>query len=365
MRIAILGAGHGGCAAAADLALQGHRVSICTRSEPTLRPILDRGGIEVTGARAGFAKVEEATTDLARAVAGAELIMLVVPSVAHAAYARALAPLLRPEQAILLNPGHTGGALHFHHALRGAGFRGRLRLAETVTLTYICRLEGPARVAMYSPTRNLRFAALPGKHLEAMADLVRPLFPDIRPVGSVLETGLMNINAIFHPPGMLLNAGWIEQTGGGFLFYREGITPAVGRVVEAVDGERLEIVRALGLDDTPFVEFFHQAGLTTLEAARSGSVSRACRESEPNKTIRAPGSLDHRYVREDVGCGLVPMTAFARMVGRPTPTMDSLIHLASLIHGCDYAAEGLTLARMGLEGVAARNLADLLYEGPA
>ncbi len=62
---------------------------------------------------------------------------------------------------------------------------------------------------------------------------------------SVLETALSNLNAVFHPTGMIMNAGWIEHTGGNFLFYREGITEAVGRVTAAVDAERMAIARAL------------------------------------------------------------------------------------------------------------------------
>ncbi len=44
---------------------------------------------------------------------GADLVMLVVPSVAHEYYARALAPLIDGSVPIFINPGHTGGGLHF------------------------------------------------------------------------------------------------------------------------------------------------------------------------------------------------------------------------------------------------------------
>lgn len=44
-RIAILGAGNGGCAAAADLTLRGYQVRLFSRSDATLLPIIKRGGI--------------------------------------------------------------------------------------------------------------------------------------------------------------------------------------------------------------------------------------------------------------------------------------------------------------------------------
>jgi opine dehydrogenase len=300
---------------------------------------------------------------VAEAVAGADLVMLVVPSVAHEHYARALAPLLRPELPVFLNPGHTGGGLHFVHELRRAGYTAAVRTGETVTLTYICRMEGPATVGIYSYVRRLRFAAFPGRHADALYAQVHALYPEVVPASSVLETGLSNMNAVFHPPGMLMNAGWVEATGGGFLFYREGITEAVGRVVAAVDAERMAVAKALGVPARGFLETFHQAGLTTAEALASGSIARACRESEPNRTIRAPASLDHRYVHEDVGYGLVPFAAFGRLAGVPTPTIDAIVHLVSQATGIDYGRDGLTLDKMGLAGRSPGALAALLADG--
>ncbi len=359
--VAVLGAGHGGAAVAADLTLQGREVRLQSRRAERLAPL--RAGITLTGVRKGTAAPALVTTDLGAAVEGADLVVLVVPAVAHEDYARALAPLLRRDTIVMLNPGHTGGSLHFAAALRKAG--GRLpALCETVTLTYICRMEGPATVAVYRETGRLRFAALPATRTAELHERLRPLWPNLRPAASVLETGLMNINAVIHPPGMLLNAGWVEQTGGSFLFYREAITPAVARVIEAVDAERLAVARALGLGLPAFIDYFCEAGLTTEEARRSRSVYRAMQESGPNRTIRAPASLDHRYLNEDVGFGLVPMRELGALAGVSTPAIDSLITLASLAQGRDYRAEGLTLDRMGLAGASVDALRRRVTEGP-
>ncbi|RAI43170.1 hypothetical protein CH341_15675 [Rhodoplanes roseus] len=305
----------------------------------------------------GLVPIDVLTTDVAEAVRGADLIMLVVPSVAHETYAQALAPLLDGSQPIFVNPGHTGGGLHFVHELRRAGYRRPVRTCETVTLTYITRMEGPATVNIYSYTKRLRFATLPGRDCGELFALMKPLYPEIVAASSVLETALANINAVFHSPGMIMNAGWIQHTGGDFLFYREGITDAVGRVTAAVDAERMAIARALGVPAVSFLQLFYDAGLTTEGALKSGDISRACIESAPNQKIKSPGSLDHRYVHEDVGYGLVPMAALARVAGVPTPTMDALIQLAGLSLGIDYAKDGLTLDKLGLAG---QSVAELL-----
>jgi uncharacterized membrane protein len=228
--IAVLGAGHGGCAAAADLGKRGYSVRLHARNAERLAPLRVQGGIEARGIHQGLVPIDLLSTDVAEAVRGADLIMLVVPSVAHEHYARELAPLLDGNQPIFINPGHTGGGLHFRHELRKAGYRRPLRSCETVTLTYITRMEGPAVVNIYSYTKRLRFAALPAKEAASLLALVKPLYPEIVPASSVLETALSNMNAIFHPEGMIMNAGWIQHTGGNFLFYREGL----GRTGDAV-----------------------------------------------------------------------------------------------------------------------------------
>ncbi len=363
-KIAVLGAGNGGCAAAADLTLRGYEVRLYSRSQNTLQPILERRGIEMVEAgKNSFCRPHLLTTSIAEATAEADLIMIAAPSVAHEYFAHRLVPVLRDGQIIFLNPGHTGGSLHLAAALRKSGLKVKVRICETVTLTYICRLNGLARVEVYRRTTHLRCAAFPGKFTTELVGEIRKIYPNLLQAENVLETGLSNINAIMHPAGMIGNAGWIEKTAGEFYFYRDAITPSVARLISAVDRERLNIVRQLELNPTTFVEIFYQAGLTSDSARASGSVYQAIKESVPNQTIKSPASLKHRYLNEDVGYGLVPMAEIGRLVGVQTPVIDALITVASEINQIPYRSEGLTLEKMGLAGVKLKELKGLLYEG--
>jgi opine dehydrogenase len=361
--VAILGAGHGGFAAAADLTHRGYSVRLQARNPDRLTALRERGGIEVRGILQGHIPIALTTTEVSEAVKGADLIMLVVPSVAHEHYSRSLAPLIDGSQPIFLNPGHTGGGLHFLYELRKSGYRGSIKICETVSLTYVTRMEAPATVGIYSYIKQLGFGALPGKHTDEMYELIKPLYPDIRKATSVVETALSNMNAVFHPPGMIMNAGWIEHTGGDFLFYKEGMTESIGRVTGAVDAERVAVAKALGVPHVTFLDAFFNAGLTTKAARDSGNIARACKESAPNATIKAPSSLNHRYVHEDVGYGLVPIAALGRLAGVPTPTIDSLVHIVGLAVGIDYAREGLTLEKLGLAGKTPVELVKFVAEG--
>ncbi|HEU4340664.1 MAG TPA: NAD/NADP octopine/nopaline dehydrogenase family protein [Candidatus Binatia bacterium] len=359
-KIAVLGAGNGGCAAAADLSLRGYEVRLFSRSESTLLPILKSGGITLMEAgEEKFAGLFFVSPLITGVVQGADLIIIAAPAVAHEYLAESLAPHLRESQRILLNPGHTGGSLHFAKSLRDAGCKFSAQLCETVTLTYICRMPRPAQVEVYRRTTHLGCAAFPSKDTAAAISEIRDIFSNIVPAANVLETGFSNINAIMHPAGMLGNAGWIEKTGGDFLYYREGITPAIASWIEAVDNERLEIVKRLGLVPQRFVDIFHRSGLTS----ESASVYRAIHESEPNRTIKSPPSLDHRYLKEDVGYGLVPMSEIGRLLGISTPVIDALVTLASAASGTDYRKEGLTLEKMGLAESSAADLRDIVQNG--
>src|SRR5205823_14986722 len=92
--VTVLGAGHGGCAAAADLGTRGYSVRLHARNPERFATLRAQGGTEARGIQQGLVPIDVLTTDVADAVHGADLIMLIVPSVATEHYARALAPLI-------------------------------------------------------------------------------------------------------------------------------------------------------------------------------------------------------------------------------------------------------------------------------
>src|SRR5690348_16650955 len=112
--VAVLGAGNGGCAAAADLTLRAFDVRLFNRTAERLAPVRERGGVETRGVLGEqFVALDQVTTDLAEAVAGVSAVVLTVPISGLQFYAEQLPPLLEPDQAVMLNPGHMGGGLFF------------------------------------------------------------------------------------------------------------------------------------------------------------------------------------------------------------------------------------------------------------
>jgi opine dehydrogenase len=359
--VAILGAGNGGCAAAADLGRRGVAVRLCGRSEQTLRPLRERGGIQYTGALGdGFVPVPVITRDPAEALESAELVILTVPTHAHEDLAASVAPHLKPGQVLMAAPGHT--LLLIPSVLRRHGIR-RPVMCETATLPYICRMAGPTQVRITRASRDLVFGVFPARETERFHALVAPVYPAIRPGSSILDTVFPYSNAIHHPPATLCNAGRIEATGGKYYHYFDGITPSVGRLIDVLDRERLAVAQALGATALPFVEQFFRSGYTTEAARESGLAYEAFHQSEPDRWIEAPSSLDHRFLNEDIPFGLVLLAELGRLAGVPTPSMDHLIHLAGLAAGQDFRSSGLTLARMGLAGISRAELERMLRDG--
>ena len=88
-KIAILGAGNGGCACGVDLTLRGFDITLCSLDNPVhIKPILKLGGIEYSGILGeGFVKVN-ITTDIGEAINDAYLILVIAPSFLHEKYAR-------------------------------------------------------------------------------------------------------------------------------------------------------------------------------------------------------------------------------------------------------------------------------------
>ncbi len=202
-----------------------------------------------------------------------------------------------------------------------------------------------------------------GASPRAGAASVAELLGDILPAGvavaaNVLETSLNNLNAMAHPVPALLNAGWIETTGGDFRFYNDGVSPSVARAMDAADRDRLAIIRALGLPAVPATEWdrrlYGLVGETTFELNRDSWVHR---------DIRAPKELRSRYLTEDVPYGLVPIASIGHELGIATPTIDLLIDLASLLLDEDLRAAGRTAASLGLAGRTAAEMVRFVEVG--
>jgi len=351
----VIGAGHGGLAMAGHLGIQGFPVRLYNRTEENLHAVRWHGGIQVTGAVEGFGPVQRATTSMEEAIDGADVLMVVVPATAHATIAGLMARALQPGQMVVLNPGRTGGALAFCHALKEQGVSPAVIVGETSTFLYASRAISRAEARIFRIKNTVRFATLPAYFIPEALPVLQRAFPPFASGDSVLSTGMENIGAIFHPALTLLNAGWIEGTGGAFDYYRDGITPSVARALERLDAERVAVAAALGVHAVSAREWLY---LTYGSPGRD--IHEAIQNTSAYLGIRAPQSIAHRYVTEDVPMSLVPLADLGRMLGVAMPMTHMIIDLANTLHQADYWAIGRTAARMGIEGLSVKQIRQLV-----
>jgi opine dehydrogenase len=359
-KIAVLGAGNGGYACSADLSLAGYEVNLheTPRFRENIEPILKRGGIEISGlAREGFAKLNRVTTDIKEAVKDVELILIVVPAFAQKHFAESCIPYLENGQCVVFL-GKGGGTLEFAKIMKKLCFKKDILLGEANTLPYATRRTGPAEVEVFCRVKKLFVAALPARNNQKLVEALKEIYPSVVPVSNVLETMLNDINGILHPIPTILNASRIEYTKGDFYIYREGFTPVVMKVIEAVDKERLQVVKALGLKQITFEELYLSVGFGP-EAPLLESITHCYGASN----MKSPGSLQSRYFTEDVPYGLVPMASLGQFVGVETPTIKSVIKLASIINQTDYWEQGRNVQKLGIAQLSISDLQRFLTEG--
>jgi opine dehydrogenase len=346
---------------AAHLALMGCHVTFFNRTPEHIAGIRARRGIELEsfdGGPRGFARLACVTSNIAEALADAQVIMVVVPSSAHADIATSVAPHLKDGQIIVLHPGRTLGAMEFHKALRDAGCSTDVTVSEAETFIYASRSEGPAQSRIFRIKEAVPVAALPSSRTAQVLDALAPAYPQFIDGVSVLHTGMNNMGAIFHPALTLLNAGRIESTRGDFEFYIEGVTPSVARVLEVLDRERVTVAAALGIRARTAMEWLKLAYDATGE-----DLNEAIHNQSGYYGIRAPNTLNHRYIFEDVPMSLVPLASLGQHYGVSVRGMDSIIRLACIIHRTDYWRRGRTVEKLGINQLSVGELTQFVMDG--
>ena len=351
----IIGAGIGGIYLVPELHRNDYRIRLHDIDESRLAPIRARGGIEIEGEHESFAPLELVTTDLRAAVAGADLIIIVSGGTTHATVARSLAPLLVDGQLLLLIQGNTGGAFIVRRTLAEARCTANVDVAEMDNYPFNFRRLAPVRIRAGTAKRWLQIAALPATRTAAVMHRLGPVFDAAVAAPDVLHTSLTNMNSILHVANCVANAGAIERKT-PFRFYGEGVTPAVARLYQAIDRERVAVAAALGAS-VPTLEAWWERtygvrGATLIDSAQHLTYD----EGGPYQPTGTPSSLDYKYITEDLPTGLMPTAALGAAAGAATPAIDSIVNIVRLMTGHSFGKEARTLATMGLAGMDAAGI---------
>lgn len=338
MQVTVIGGGNGSHAAVVDQVLLGHEVRWYRRDRASLPP---DGRVAYDGIL-GEGQVSPAllTDDITEAVAGADLVLAPIPADLQPALFEDLLPVLEPGQVVAFTPG-TGGTILAHRRRPDVAF------LETGTLPYLTRVTGPHRVSIPVVSARLPVGSEPSSG--PLADVAHQRFAQAYPAAVRLRDGLdaalTNWGPVIHPPLLVHNLGAIESLGDRFDIHGEGTTPAVRRTQIALDQERIALRRALALPggDWPLSDYY--AGSET-----SMYPPDAKQRLLDSDLWRETLTLEHRYLTEDVACGLVLNVSLAHLVAVPAPVGDAILALLGVALERNLLADGRTAASVGLTG---------------
>lgn len=340
MRVSILGAGAIAFGTAAYLARAGHDPMLWSPSGRRTRDLA--GGARLVACNAVEGEFSpRVAASCAEAVAQADVVMLALPGYGHKAVLDAAAPHLRAGQPVIISSHLSFGALYLSRLLATRGVEVPI-IAWGTTLTTGSQ---PSLTEVFVSTvrQKVDMATLPHSYADAGLALCTTLFGDhfVAREG-LLAIALSNLNPQNHLGIAMLNLTRMER--GEEWNQSQNVTPAVGRLIESLDAERLAIAEAFSLSVKTVRQHF-SLSFHVPEDSVSAMNQDMFRRGHSGL---GPKTADSRYVLEDVPFGLVPTARLGRLAGRPAPLHEAGIALFSAAYGRDFSTENDLLPGLDL-----------------
>jgi opine dehydrogenase len=350
MRLAVLGAGAIGPAAAVLAVSRGHQAVIWSPSGAGTAGIA--GTMHAEGVLEGAFPVEVAAT-LEEAFRGADAALLVVPAYAFADVLPRIAEALPSDLPLLIAPAASLApvVLDVLMARRGAPKR-RAPIGAMGTTTGGARRLAPDRVRVAMVRTALEMAAVPASAAPQMAKLAQDLFGMAFPLSpDALHVSFINVNPIAHSVLALTNVTRMERAEDWPQYAM--MTPYACNLMLALAEERNAVAAAYGHRLDSINTFFHRANQVPMGPLHEMTAAIAAARTD----IKGPKTTDSRYVTEDVPYGLAYYMAVGAPKGVATPVTDSMVRMLEVLWARDLRANPM----LGLLDLS--TLPSLLAEG--
>lgn len=397
-KIAIIGAGNGAHALAADCKLGGAEVRMYEFKQYTdkVKGILKSRRITLEGPelnvenfkRSGTVTIDMVTYEMAEAVKGADHILLSMQAQGFESAFRELAPLLEDGQTVSIFPDNFG-SLMLRQIMHEMGLQTKVIIAGFATLPYGARLnkfndlESETDVVSILYRDNvIRFDTLPSIDAEAYLAIQKEIpaldATTLERGDTVLDVGLSNVNPLLHVPATVLNAGAIENWGVipgvgekdlYFDIYAHGVSPSVGRVQYQFYKEQAAIAKAYGVGICEVAEDVLQSRMGIIGQIFYGEDFRQPfsvpldTDNWLNPPKGARFTLNSRYITEDVPVGCCTCMQFASLLDVETPVIASMTDLANTMLATDYYEQRFTLELLGLAGLTPEQMVAYMRTG--
>lgn len=357
MRVSILGAGGVAYGTAAYLSQAGHDPMIWSPSGKRTVQLAAGEPLVATNAIEGSFHPRIAS-NCAQAVSEADVVMLILPGFGHKATLDAAAPHIREGQSVIISSHMSFGALYLSRLLAARGIRVPI-IAWGTTLTTGPQIS-PTEVKVVTVRQKIDLATVPESAGDKALALCTQLFGDrfVKRDG-LLAIALSNLNPQNHLAISLMNLTRMER--GESWNQGENVTPAVGRLIEALDLERLAIATAFGVSVRTVQEHFSLSFHVPV-----ASVSDMNQEMHRNGNGgTGPKTAQSRYVLEDVPFGLLATAQLGRIAGVPAPLHEAGIALFSAAYGRDFTQENDLLRALDIESLSVGKLQQFTRTGAA
>ena len=320
--VGVIGSGNSAHALTAWLASQGHDVTMYARDCAKLVHIKQSGSIISRGQLEGAFPVKRITDSAESLCAHADVIFVATLATAYSDVARQLAPYISSRHCVVLFSGKLCGCLEMSNAF--AFHKKSVPVIETDSI-FACRLQDDGSIWIRGQKQWTLYSGINRTLTAKYGPVLQTFFPTLEPAENLIQRGLTDFGAFAHPVITIANMSKIDR-GESFLFYYEGLTERTICVLEAVELEFKAVARAYGVELIPMKEL-----LNRYYGCDTASLYKAM-VSVPNyRHSIAPQTLNHRYLNEDVQCTLIPLKELARKAGVPIPTIESVIHLTSIL----------------------------------
>jgi opine dehydrogenase len=314
-----------------------------------------KGALSASGALSGQWNVQVVATP-AEAIENADAVLLALPATTHRAVLDDVLPYLSTGQTFIFSGHLSFAALYLSRRLAERDLA--LPIVAWGTTIVTGRRVEALSVRVGNVRARVDACAVPSSSAAPALDLCRELFGDHFVVrADLLAIALSNVNPQNHLGIALCNFTRIER---GEVWRQNGnITDSVGRLMEALDAERVAIAAAFEVEVRTLRQHFHLS-FNTPEAPL-GEMARAL-AARGDDTV-APASLDTRYVLEDAPFGLLPTILLGRLAGQATPLHEAGLAILSALYGRDLAADNDLLPALGFAELSAADLRRLAAEG--
>jgi len=346
-----------GAAVAGDMALGGHDVRFLLWPEQAecLEACRAAGGVrvgepasETVSHKTGLGKIDVITDDPAEALAGAELVVVDELQLNLEARAKDFVDHLENGQVLHVNMHGYWPGFRLAAMLRDAGKEGVI-VTEGVTPTHAAGRNG-ADVTPGFLRRTLPVAAFPANKTEVAMERLAAIMMSAEVCKNVIETNLESMNLLIHPAMSLLNVGFYDRrmaAGRKADFYGTGNTESAGLLAELMDAARKPICAAYGTRYRSVLEHIH-----ILYGGKGANVHEAVAQSDFYRGVGdLPADIWRNWMGNDLPLAHVPLVELAEHAGVPAPLHRGFVNIVDALLGTNSWETGLTLARLGLDGL--------------